>query len=179
MLFIIGNHNIIASLQKLNTITFGCKFMYNTIIWYCDYFVRYWRWCNNKAKSLNVNDATLGNGVQEIPINHDRLCHLQLTKCRVVRISVRWNNIKFPKQTLIFCKFAQFICCGKIYVLQVPTTRNIVFEAQQHSTGCTQLSSFASPWYRVLPQAFRCSNSLSSNFMSSIGVFRHVELFMR
>lgn len=43
----------------------------------------------NMLKSLNVNDATLGNGVQEIPINHDRLHHLQLTKCRVVRISVR------------------------------------------------------------------------------------------
>lgn len=40
-------------------------------------------------RRLNVNDATLGNGVQEIPINHDRLRHLQLTKCRVMRISIR------------------------------------------------------------------------------------------
>lgn len=40
-------------------------------------------------KSLIVNDATLGNGIQEIPINHERLRHLQLTKCRVMRISIR------------------------------------------------------------------------------------------
>lgn len=40
-------------------------------------------------KSLSINDSTLGGGVQDIPINHDRLCHLQLTKCRVLRIAVR------------------------------------------------------------------------------------------
>lgn len=40
-------------------------------------------------KRLLVNDAILGNGIQEIPIYHDRLRHLQITKCRVLRISVR------------------------------------------------------------------------------------------
>lgn len=40
-------------------------------------------------KSLTVNDATLGNGIQEIPIYHDRLRLLQLVKCRVLRVSVR------------------------------------------------------------------------------------------
>lgn len=40
-------------------------------------------------KSLNVNDATLGNGVQEIPINHDQLRRLEITKCRVMRVSIR------------------------------------------------------------------------------------------
>lgn len=43
----------------------------------------------NLLKSLNVTDATLGNGIQEIHINHDRLRHLQLIKCRVMRIVVR------------------------------------------------------------------------------------------
>lgn len=38
---------------------------------------------------LNVNDATLGNGVQEIPINHDQLHYLEVTKCRVMRVSIR------------------------------------------------------------------------------------------
>ena len=40
-------------------------------------------------RSLIVNDATLGTGIQEIHINHDRLRHLELTKCRVMRISIR------------------------------------------------------------------------------------------
>ncbi|PSR93622.1 F-box/LRR-repeat protein [Actinidia chinensis var. chinensis] len=40
-------------------------------------------------KSLIINDATLGNGIQEIPIYHDRLRQLYIVKCRVLRISVR------------------------------------------------------------------------------------------
>lgn len=40
-------------------------------------------------KNLVINDAILGSGIQEIPIFHDRLRHLQITKCRVLRISVR------------------------------------------------------------------------------------------
>ncbi|KAL4571153.1 hypothetical protein LXL04_017904 [Taraxacum kok-saghyz] len=40
-------------------------------------------------KSLIVTDAILGNGIQEIPIYHDSLKHIQIVKCRVVRISVR------------------------------------------------------------------------------------------
>ncbi|KAI7733409.1 hypothetical protein M8C21_023275, partial [Ambrosia artemisiifolia] len=38
--------------------------------------------------SLIVTDAVLGNGHQDIPIYHDRLRHLQIVKCRMVRISV-------------------------------------------------------------------------------------------
>ncbi|GAB4836926.1 F-box/LRR-repeat protein 15 [Ancistrocladus abbreviatus] len=45
-------------------------------------------------KSLIVNDATLGNSVQEITISHDRLQHLQITKCRVFRISVRCPQLE-------------------------------------------------------------------------------------
>ncbi|XP_057510915.1 F-box/LRR-repeat protein 15-like isoform X2 [Actinidia eriantha] len=40
-------------------------------------------------KRLVINDATLGNGIQEIPIYHDRLRQLYIVKCRVLRISVR------------------------------------------------------------------------------------------
>lgn len=41
-------------------------------------------------RSLTINDATLGNGIQEIPIFHDRLRLLQVVKCRVLRISIRY-----------------------------------------------------------------------------------------
>lgn len=40
-------------------------------------------------KNMVISDATLGNSIQEIPICHDRLKHLQIMKCRVLRISVR------------------------------------------------------------------------------------------
>ncbi|XAR57573.1 hypothetical protein NMG60_11025761 [Bertholletia excelsa] len=45
-------------------------------------------------KSLVINDATLGNGIQEIPIYHDRLRRLQIMKCRVLRISVRCPQLE-------------------------------------------------------------------------------------
>ncbi|KAI9106891.1 hypothetical protein K1719_022419 [Acacia pycnantha] len=45
-------------------------------------------------RRLNINDATLGNGIQEIAVNHDRLHHLLLTKCRVMRISIRCPQLE-------------------------------------------------------------------------------------
>ncbi|XP_051151583.1 F-box/LRR-repeat protein 15-like isoform X2 [Andrographis paniculata] len=39
--------------------------------------------------NLNINDAMLGSGIQEIPIHHDGLRELQIVKCRVLRISIR------------------------------------------------------------------------------------------
>lgn len=41
-------------------------------------------------KKLHINDSTLGNGIQEISVIHERLCDLEITKCRVMRIQVRW-----------------------------------------------------------------------------------------
>lgn len=40
-------------------------------------------------KKMIISDATLGNSIQEIPIFHDRLKHLHIMKCRVLRISIR------------------------------------------------------------------------------------------
>ncbi|XP_010261912.1 PREDICTED: F-box/LRR-repeat protein 15-like [Nelumbo nucifera] len=45
-------------------------------------------------KTLRVVDATLGNGIQEISVYHDRLRHLQILKCRVLRISVRCPQLE-------------------------------------------------------------------------------------
>ncbi|KAD5317631.1 hypothetical protein E3N88_17577 [Mikania micrantha] len=53
--------------------------------------------CTN-LKSLIVTDVILGNGIQEIPIYHDNLRHIQIVKCRMVRISVRCPQL----QTLSF-----------------------------------------------------------------------------
>ncbi|KAK3004889.1 hypothetical protein RJ639_018528 [Escallonia herrerae] len=47
-----------------------------------------------KLKSLIVNDATLGNGIQEILVYHDRLRLLHIVKCRVLRISIRCPQLQ-------------------------------------------------------------------------------------
>ncbi|CAA3027282.1 F-box LRR-repeat 15 [Olea europaea subsp. europaea] len=48
----------------------------------------------HSLKSLTVNDATFGNGIQEIPIYHDRLRDLQIVKCRVLRVSIRCPQLE-------------------------------------------------------------------------------------
>ncbi|KAH6792402.1 F-box family protein [Perilla frutescens var. hirtella] len=45
-------------------------------------------------RSLTINDATLGTGLQEIPIHHDRLHDLQIVKCRVLRVSIRCPQLE-------------------------------------------------------------------------------------
>ncbi|KAG9135227.1 hypothetical protein Leryth_013507 [Lithospermum erythrorhizon] len=45
-------------------------------------------------KSLTIIDATLGNGLQEIPFHHDRLHVLHIVKCRVLRISIRCPQLE-------------------------------------------------------------------------------------
>ncbi|XP_012077197.1 F-box/LRR-repeat protein 15 isoform X2 [Jatropha curcas] len=90
-------------------------------------------------KSLNVNDATLGNGVQEIPINHDRLRHLQLTKCRVVRISVRCPQLETLSlkrsnmaQALLICPLLRLLDIGSCHKLSDAAIRSA-------ATSCPQL----------------------------------------
>lgn len=43
----------------------------------------------NMLRSVTVSDASLGNGAQEIHLSHDRLRELKITKCRVMRLSIR------------------------------------------------------------------------------------------
>ncbi|KAL1557278.1 F-box/LRR-repeat protein 15 [Salvia divinorum] len=45
-------------------------------------------------RNLTINDATLGTGLQEIPIHHDRLHDLQIVKCRVLRVSIRCPQLE-------------------------------------------------------------------------------------
>ncbi|XP_077236336.1 F-box/LRR-repeat protein 15-like [Tasmannia lanceolata] len=43
---------------------------------------------------LSITEASLGNGAQEIPVFHDRLHHLEISRCRVLRISVRCPQLE-------------------------------------------------------------------------------------
>ncbi|OAY26925.1 F-box/LRR-repeat protein 15 [Manihot esculenta] len=95
----------------------------------------------NMLKSLNVNDATLGNGVQEIPINHDRLRHLQLTKCRVVRISVRCPQLE--TLSLKRSNMAQAVLnCPLLHLLDIGSCHKLSDTAiRSAATSCPQLES--------------------------------------
>ncbi|KAI3940206.1 hypothetical protein MKX01_020766 [Papaver californicum] len=45
-------------------------------------------------RTLSINDVVLANGVQEIPVNHERLRHLHIIKCRVLHIPVRCPQLE-------------------------------------------------------------------------------------
>ncbi|KAF5730706.1 F-box/LRR-repeat protein 15-like [Tripterygium wilfordii] len=70
-----------SSLRNLKTLTLGGEKLGETFFHPLAKF--------KLLKSLIVNDATLGNGRQEILINHDSLRILEVTKCRVTRIGIR------------------------------------------------------------------------------------------
>ncbi|MBA0839027.1 hypothetical protein Goarm_004801, partial [Gossypium armourianum] len=80
-------------------------------------------------RSLDVNDAILGDGVQEILINHDRLCDLKLTKCRVMRISI--SNMA---QAALDCPLLSLLDISACHKLTDAAIRLIV-------TSCPQLES--------------------------------------
>ncbi|EXB74891.1 F-box/LRR-repeat protein 15 [Morus notabilis] len=92
-------------------------------------------------RRLNVNDATLGNGVQEIPINHDRLRHLQLTKCRVMRISIRCPQLE--TLSLKRSNMAQAVLnCPLLHDLDIGSCHKLPDAAiRSAATSCPQLES--------------------------------------
>ncbi|RDX77207.1 F-box/LRR-repeat protein 15, partial [Mucuna pruriens] len=92
-------------------------------------------------RRLSINDAILGSGIQEISVNHDRLCHLQLTKCRVMRIAVRCPQLETMSlkrsnmaQTVLNCPLLQELDIGSCHKLPDSAIRSAV-------TSCPQLVS--------------------------------------
>ncbi|GMI97903.1 SLOW MOTION [Hibiscus trionum] len=92
-------------------------------------------------RRLDVNDAILGDLGQEIHINHDRLCDLKVTKCRVMRISIRCPLLKSLSlkrsnmaQAALNCPLLQLLDISACHKLTDPAIRSAV-------TSCPQLES--------------------------------------
>ncbi|RYR05982.1 hypothetical protein Ahy_B06g085793 isoform D [Arachis hypogaea] len=92
-------------------------------------------------KRLNINDSTLGNGIQEISINHERLCHIQLTKCRVMRIAVRCPQLE--TMSLKRSNMAQVVLnCPLLHELDIGSCHKLPDAAiRAAATSCPQLAS--------------------------------------
>ncbi|KAG4379319.1 hypothetical protein GLYMA_17G225800v4 [Glycine max] len=92
-------------------------------------------------RRLNINDSILGNGIQEITINHDRLCHLQLTKCRVMRIAVRCPQLE--TMSLKRSNMAQVVLnCPLLHELDIGSCHKLPDAAiRAAATSCPQLVS--------------------------------------
>ncbi|KAI3864276.1 hypothetical protein MKX03_006109 [Papaver bracteatum] len=75
-----------ASLRKLETLILGKGQLGDAFFQSLDECI--------SLRTLSINDAALGNGVQEIPVNNEKLRRLQIIKCRVLRISVRCPQLE-------------------------------------------------------------------------------------
>ncbi|XP_071696472.1 F-box/LRR-repeat protein 15-like [Rutidosis leptorrhynchoides] len=92
-------------------------------------------------RSLIVTDAILGNGIQEIPIHHDSLRHIQIVKCRVVRISVRCPQL----QTLSLKRSSMahaVLNCPLLWDLDIASCHKLLDAAVRSAvTSCPLLES--------------------------------------
>lgn len=90
-------------------------------------------------RELNINDSTLGNSIQEISVVHERLCHLELTKCRVMRIQVRCPQLK--TMSLKRSNMAQVVLnCPLLLELDIGSCHKLPDAAiRAAATSCPQL----------------------------------------
>ncbi|KAE8681204.1 hypothetical protein F3Y22_tig00111338pilonHSYRG00219 [Hibiscus syriacus] len=92
-------------------------------------------------RSLDVNDAILGDGGQEIPINHDRLCDMKVTKYGVMRISIRCPllmSLSLKRSNMA----PEAFNCPLLQLLDISACHKLT-DASIHSvvTSCPQLES--------------------------------------
>ncbi|KAL5995317.1 hypothetical protein ACLOJK_025375 [Asimina triloba] len=90
---------------------------------------------------LSITEAFLGNGAQEIAVNHDRLRHLQIIRCRVPRILVRCPEL--VTLSLKRSTMSQAILhCPTLYDLDVANCHKFTDAGiRSAATSCPLLSS--------------------------------------
>ncbi|KAJ6818102.1 F-box/LRR-repeat protein 15-like isoform X1 [Iris pallida] len=91
--------------------------------------------------SLSINDASLGNGTQEINVYHDRLRELNIVKCRVLRISVRCPQL----QTLSLKRTSMahaLLSCPQLHELDLSSCHKLSDTGiRSAATSCPLLAS--------------------------------------
>ncbi|XP_010273918.1 PREDICTED: F-box/LRR-repeat protein 15-like [Nelumbo nucifera] len=92
-------------------------------------------------RSLRVIDATLGNGSQEITVFHDRLRHLQIVKCRVLRICVRCPQLEMLSLKRTNMTHAM-LNCPQLYELDIGSCHKLSDAGiRSAATSCPLLAS--------------------------------------
>nr|GEX93633.1 F-box/LRR-repeat protein 15-like [Tanacetum cinerariifolium] len=123
---LIGSHAIhalvmqaISSLRNLKLLTLGKGQLGET-------FFQALTDCTT-LESLIVTDAILGNGIQEIPIIHDSLTHIQILKCRVVRVYVRCPQLQTLslKRSMMSCPLLESLDMSNCSCVSDETLREI------------------------------------------------------
>ncbi|KAG7545257.1 F-box domain [Arabidopsis suecica] len=95
----------------------------------------------NMLRSVTVSDAILGNGAQEIHLSHDRLRELKITKCRVMRLSIRCPQLR--SLSLKRSNMSQaMLNCPLLQLLDIASCHKLLDAAiRSAATSCPQLES--------------------------------------
>ncbi|KAM7258620.1 hypothetical protein ACFE04_014361 [Oxalis oulophora] len=128
--------------------------------------------------SLNISDATLGNTIQEIPINHDRLRRLKLTKCRVMRISIRCPQLQSLSlkrsnmaQALLNCPLLRVLDIGSCHKLTDAAVRSAVIACPQlESLDMSNCTSASDETLREIAQACTNLHILNASYCPNISL---------
>ncbi|CAH2077070.1 unnamed protein product [Thlaspi arvense] len=92
-------------------------------------------------RNVTVSEAILGNGAQEIHLSHDRLRELKITKCRVMRLSIRCPQLR--SLSLKRSNMSQAILnCPLLQLLDIASCHKLLDAAiRSAATSCPQLES--------------------------------------
>lgn len=90
---------------------------------------------------LSIAEATLGSGSQEILVRHDSLRHLQIIRCRVIRISVRCPHLEILSLRRS-CMASATLTCPQLHELDVASCHKLSDAGVRvAATSCPLLTS--------------------------------------
>ncbi|KAF8097056.1 hypothetical protein N665_0296s0037 [Sinapis alba] len=132
----------------------------------------------NMLRSVTVNEAILGNGAQEIHLSHDRLRELKITKCRVMRLSLRCPQLRSlslkrsnMSQAMLNCPLLQLLDIASCHKLLDAAIRSAAISCPQlESLDVSNCSCVSDETLREIAQACAGLHILNASYCPNISL---------
>jgi hypothetical protein len=132
----------------------------------------------NMLRSVTVSDAILGNGAQEIHLSHDRLRELKITKCRVMRLSIRCPQLRSlslkrsnMSQAMLNCPLLQLLDIASCHKLLDAAIRSAAISCPQlESLDVSNCSCVSDETLREIAQACANLHILNASYCPNISL---------
>ncbi|KAF3593826.1 hypothetical protein DY000_02027794 [Brassica cretica] len=132
----------------------------------------------NMLRSVTVNEAILGNGAQEIHLSHDRLRELKITKCRVMRLSIRCPQLRClslkrsnMSQAMLNCPLLQLLDIASCHKLLDAAIRSAAISCPRlESLDVSNCSCVSDETLREIAQACASLHILNASYCPNISL---------
>ncbi|ESQ53832.1 hypothetical protein EUTSA_v10024312mg [Eutrema salsugineum] len=132
----------------------------------------------NMLRSVTVSEAILGNGAQEIHLSHDRLRELKITKCRVMRLSIRCPQLRSlslkrsnMSQAMLNCPLLQLLDIASCHKLLDAAIRSAAVSCPQlESLDVSNCSCVSDETLREIAQACANLHILNASYCPNISL---------